>query len=149
MESALARADHLAGAKQDGVPAVLMMPGELADLIEIAGEAMAIAAAMQLALGSRDLAVQLLHHVADKIVAMRKHLAEGVTDPALAGRRTQVMLADDAAVLDAAESLRSTQHWTRSRAVCVSSGLIGPGQDDDLEAVAPGMALSFELVEAW
>jgi len=142
----LARATYLARSKQNDMPTVLLMPGELAGLVDAAGETMAIAAAMQLALGSRTLAADLLHHVADTVGTMRSHLSESVIDPNLGEYRHRVALANDAAVLDAAASLRNTQHWTRSRAVCISAGLIEPGQGEEFEAIPPGIGLAFESV---
>ena len=143
----LSCARTVAETRHDGVPLAFVAPTELATLVDAAAEAMAITAAMQLALGHSSLAAGNLAQVAAAIGTMRADLADCVTDAALAKGRIQVPFAPDAAIIEAAASLRRTQQWVRSRAACITAGLIGPGDGNELEAVTPVVGLTFEAVE--
>jgi hypothetical protein len=115
----LAQAIHLVRVKEDAIPVALLAPRELADLTNSAAEAMSVASALHIALGSDDVASRLLHETADAIEGARRVLQNSLSDRELMMRRIASGLASDREIADAAIRLRDDQHWTRARAIMI------------------------------
>ena len=134
----LSQAVQLIRVTQNGVPVGLLHPRELADLVHGAAEAMSIASAMHIALGSRDIASDLMHNTADAIEDVRKKLRTFFADSEFMMRRIETKLASDSEIAAVAALLRENQHWTRGRAVLIDAGLYGPSLDpDEFAAIVP------------
>lgn len=143
----LAFSGNMVRVKQDGLPAALSAPADMAALAGGAALAMAEASSMQIALGSTDIAARTMHEVAEAVAHMRAQLARHVADPDALLCRMNPAHARDADVLAAAQVLRETQQWTRSRAVMIEMGLIQPGrQKAELEWSIRPPGLAFEEI---
>jgi hypothetical protein len=119
----LFQATDLARIEIDGLPVALRCPAELADLTRGTAEAMEIASAMHVALGS-PAASRILEEAADALAGMRTKLRTALRDPELSYRRTNPELADTTNVVTAGSTLHHALHWMRGRAVMIGTGLI-------------------------
>ena len=145
----LAFAGNMVRVGQDGVPAALVAPADVASLAGRAGLAMAAASSMQVALGSTDIAACTMHEVAEAVAHMRARLARHAADPDALLRRMSPLQAPDVDLLAAAEVLRETQQWTQSRAVMIEMGLIQSGRHKaELEWSPQPASLAFEEIDA-
>jgi uncharacterized membrane protein len=140
----LAQGLHLVRNREGGLPACLLGPNELGDLIQSAAEAMSFASSLHITLGSPDLASRLMHETADSIEGARNTLRMCLSDRELMMRRIEIGMASDAELGQLAARLREDQYWTRGRAILIEEGLFGQSPDlMEFEALATVKSSTF------
>ena len=122
----LDQARNLVRVEDDGLPAALRMPQELADLVASAADAFEVASAILVALERSDLASELLNEVVATLRGMRKRMAACFDDPERMLRRSKVDATLDNRQVAAGRELRDALHRCLGRQVLIELGAIGP-----------------------